>query len=169
MPKSPYYTIHLIVDPPFGVSVDRAGLRAVLRTAARAALRQQQAAGPAALSVRLADDAALHQLNCEFLGEDRPTDVLSFPSKASEASGAADADTGVRYYGDIAISLPTARAQARAAGHPLAAELRLLVVHGVLHLLGHDHARAREKTRMWQAQTAILAELAPTRARRSRA
>jgi probable rRNA maturation factor len=154
-----YYTIHLKVDPPFAGAVDRAGLRA----AARAALTQQQAAGPAALSVLVSTEATLHALNAEFRAEDHPTDVLSFPNAAGAAD---DPETGGRYYGDIAISLPTARAQAAAAGHPLLAELQLLVVHGVLHLLGHDHARVKDKAKMWQAQEVILAGLAQPRSRR---
>jgi probable rRNA maturation factor len=57
------------------------------------------------------------------------------------------------------ISAPRAQAQAEAAGHPLEAELQLLVVHGVLHLLGHDHARPEEKARMWKAQAEALESL----------
>jgi probable rRNA maturation factor len=143
------YQINLKIDPRYAQAADRAGLRA----AARAALEQQQAPAPAALTLLVSDDATLHRLNREFLDEDHPTDVLSFPD------GELDADTGRRYFGDIAVSLPTARRQAQAAHHPLIAELQLLVVHGVLHLLGHDHAKVRDKTRMWQAQDEILAEL----------
>jgi probable rRNA maturation factor len=66
------------------------------------------------------------------------------------------------YLGDIAISLPRATAQAEAAGHPVAAELQLLTVHGVLHLLGHDHAEPEEKAAMWAAQAAVLATLGVT-------
>jgi probable rRNA maturation factor len=159
----PYYTINLEVDPAFAGQVDRAGLRA----AARAALRQQQAPGPGALSLMIADDARLRALNSKFLDEDRPTDVLSFPS-GETAGGETDHDAEGRYYGDIALSLPTARAQARAARHSLLAEMQLLVIHGVLHLLGHDHARAKEKSKMWQAQADILAALTQPRARRAR-
>ena len=82
-----------------------------------------------------------------------PTDVLSFP--ASET----DPDTGASYIGDILISIPRAQAQADAAGHPLEAEVQLLVVHGVLHLLGYDHADAEEKALMWKAQAEILTGL----------
>ena len=149
MVMAPYYTINMKIDPAFAGQVDRAGLRA----AARAALKHQQAAGPGALSLLVSDDARLHALNSEFLHEDRPTDVLSFPS------GELNTRAGERYYGDIAISLPTARAQAKTARHTLLAEMQLLVVHGVLHLLGHDHARAKEKAKMWQAQADILAAL----------
>ncbi len=105
------------------------------------------------LSIVLTDDARLQQLNREYLGIDAPTDVLSFP--ASET----DPETGARYIGDILISIPRAQAQADAAGHPLESEVQLLVVHGVLHLLGHDHAEAEEKARMWKAQAEILEHL----------
>ena len=105
------------------------------------------------LSILLTDDARLHELNLNYLGVDAPTDVLSFP--ASET----DPETGARYIGDILISIPRAQAQADAAGHPLEAEVQLLVVHGVLHLIGHDHAEAEDKARMWKAQTEILKQL----------
>lgn len=126
---------------------------ALLEKAAGAALRQQAAPAGADLSLVLTDDAQLRQLNRDYLGLDTPTDVLSFPSEQT------DPETGSRYLGDILISLPRAAAQAAAAGHPVEAELQLLVVHGVLHLLGHDHAEAAEKARMWQAQAEILAGL----------
>jgi probable rRNA maturation factor len=125
----------------------------LLKRAALAALAHQKKTPEADLSIVLANDARLRQLNRDFLGIDAPTDVLSFP--ASEA----DPQTGSPYLGDILLSIPRARAQAKAAGHPLEAEVQLLVVHGVLHLLGHDHADAREKKRMWKAQAEILAAL----------
>ena len=120
----------------------------LLEQAARAALTHQSADGD--LTIVLTDDEQLHRLNRDFLGVDAPTDVLSFP--ASET----DPDTGRRYLGDILLSIPRADAQARAAGHALADEARLLVVHGVLHLLGHDHAEPGEKAKMWKAQEEIL-------------
>lgn len=125
----------------------------LLEQAARAALMHQGEPSESELSILLTDDARLQALNHKYLGIDAPTDVLSFP--ASET----DPETGARYLGDILISVPRAQAQAEAAGHPLEAEVQLLVVHGVLHLLGHDHAEAEEKARMWKAQTEILAGL----------
>ena len=101
----------------------------------------------------MTNDARLHELNLNYLGVDASTDVLSFP--ASET----DPETGAHYIGDILISIPRAQAQADAAGHPLESEVQLLVVHGVLHLLGHDHAEAEEKARMWQAQAEVLERL----------
>jgi len=105
------------------------------------------------LTVVLTDDDQLHELNRDYLGVDVPTDVLSFPA------GDEDPETGVRYLGDILISIPRAKKQAKAGGHPLEAEVQLLVVHGTLHLLGHDHAKAREKARMWKAQSEVMSKL----------
>lgn len=125
----------------------------LLERAAQAALEHESQTSESELTIVLTDDARLHQLNREYLGVDAPTDVLSFP--ASET----DPETGARYIGDILISVPRAQAQADAAGHPLESEVQLLVVHGVLHLLGHDHAEAEEKARMWRAQSEILEHL----------
>lgn len=120
----------------------------LLEQAALAALTHQSAEGD--LTLVLTDDEQLHRLNRDFLGVDAPTDVLSFP--ASET----DPETGARYLGDILLSVSRADAQARAANHPLEDEARLLVVHGVLHLLGHDHAEPDEKAKMWKAQGEVL-------------
>ena len=127
----------------------------LLERAANAALEHHasQQSLDSELSIILTDDARLHELNLNYLGVDAPTDVLSFP--ASET----DPETGARYIGDILISIPRAQTQADAAGHPLEAEVQLLVVHGVLHLIGHDHAEAEEKARMWKAQAEILERL----------
>ena len=125
----------------------------LLERAAQAALAHESESPNADLSIILTDDARLHELNLNYLNVDAPTDVLSFPAAET------DPETGARYLGDILISVPRARAQAEAAGHSLEAEVQLLVVHGILHLLGHDHARAREKARMWKAQQEILEHL----------
>lgn len=125
----------------------------ILERAAHAALEHESRSLDSELSIILTNDTRLHELNLNYLGVDAPTDVLSFP--ASET----DPETGARYIGDILISIPRARAQADAAGHPLESEVQLLVVHGVLHLLGHDHAQPEEKARMWTAQAEILETL----------
>jgi probable rRNA maturation factor len=125
----------------------------LLERAATTALEHESQSPDSELSIILTDDARLHELNLNYLGVDASTDVLSFP--ASET----DPETGAHYIGDILISIPRAQAQADAAGHPLESEVQLLVVHGVLHLLGHDHAEAEEKARMWQAQAEVLERL----------
>lgn len=123
----------------------------LVEEAACAVLTHQSAHGD--LTVVLTDDAQLHRLNRDYLGVDAPTDVLSFP--ASEP----DPETDTYYLGDILISAPRAARQAEAAGHPLESEVRLLVVHGVLHLLGHDHTDSQEKAEMWSVQAEILEAL----------
>ena len=125
----------------------------LLQHAARAALEHEGETLDSELTIVLTNDARLQELNRDYLGIDAPTDVLSFP--ASEL----DPETGARYVGDIIISVARAESQATAARHPLESEVQLLVVHGVLHLLGHDHAEAAEKARMWKAQAEVLERL----------
>jgi probable rRNA maturation factor len=137
--------IHVEAQVPFP--------KKLLEQAARAALEHEAQSPEADLSIILTDDARLQELNLNYLSVDAPTDVLSFPAAET------DPETGAPYLGDILISVPRARAQAEAAGHALEAEVQLLVVHGVLHLLGHDHARAKEKARMWKAQAEVLERL----------
>lgn len=139
--------IHIEINPSLQTSLQPDSLE---RTA-QAVLAHQSSDGD--LTIILTDDAQLRELNREYLGIDVPTDVLSFP--ASET----DPETARRYLGDILVSIPRAEAQARAAGHALEAEVQLLVVHGTLHLLGHDHAGDEEKARMWKAQAQILERL----------
>jgi len=126
---------------------------ALIERAAQAALTHPKDSLDVNLSVVLTDNRRLHKLNRDYLGIDAPTDVLSFPASES------DPETGARYLGDILISVPYARKGAKEAGHPLESELQLLVVHGVLHLLGHDHAKPKEKAKMWKAQREILESL----------
>jgi len=125
----------------------------LLERAARLTLDVQPDPIDGDITIVLTDDAQLHELNREYLGVDAPTDVLSFPASES------DPETGAAYLGDILISIPRAVAQAQSGGHSVEEEVQLLVVHGTLHLLGHDHAGADEKARMWTAQAGVLARL----------
>ncbi len=141
--------IHVLIEAPFDTLVpaellERAGLYT---------LRHAQFDETAEFSVVIDSDEKLHQLNHDFLGIDAPTDVLSFPSNEF------DPDEQAQYIGDVIISYPRAEIQAQAAGHPVINELQLLVVHGTLHLLGHDHAEPEEKAVMWAAQAEILTGL----------
>ncbi len=131
-----------------------------LRVAALATLKHQGVVSPCELTIVVSDDASLQALNARFRGINQPTDVLSF-SDDTRGPFAVIGAVGEfpRYLGDIVISLPTAQRQALEAGCTLTQELQLLIVHGVLHLLGHDHAEVADKTRMWQAQAEILALL----------
>lgn len=82
------------------------------------------------VDILLSTDAELKRLNRTFRGKNKPTDVLSFPAPAELAG---------QHAGDLAISLETASRQAAAYGHPLADEIRILILHGLLHLSGMDH------------------------------
>jgi probable rRNA maturation factor len=126
---------------------------ALLEKAAAHTLSYTRAGIDLELTLVIGDDALLQQYNRQYLGIDAPTDVLAFPAEYT------DPDTQARYLGDILISLPRAQQQSAAGGQPLADELQLLVVHGVLHLLGHDHTSSAEAGRMQSAQDAIMALL----------
>jgi probable rRNA maturation factor len=109
----------------------------------------------AELSLLLTGDETLQDLNRRYRGEDKSTDVLSFPA----GEDVVDPDSGNPYFGDIAISVPYARRQAEAGGHSVTGELQLLTVHGILHLLGYDHADADQKAEMWTIQREVLDQL----------
>jgi probable rRNA maturation factor len=105
------------------------------------------------LTIVLTDEKSILRLNQQYRGHDSSTDVLSF------TNGGIDPDTGDVYYGDVIIAVPIAKTQAKNAGHTLEAELALLAVHGVLHLLGYDHTNPEERNRMWTVKQTILAKL----------
>jgi probable rRNA maturation factor len=116
----------------------------------------REVAGGRRFTCLITNDAALHLLNREFRGKDAPTDVLSFP--AGEAGGEPGPEIG-----DIAISIDRARAQARERGHDTATEVRVLLLHGVLHLMGYDHerdgGRMRRLETRWRAKLGLPAGL----------
>jgi len=139
----------------FGTATEKA-----IRQAALAVLAHQAVDAVCAVVIVIADDAMLRDLNLRFRGENQPTDVLSF---ANEARGPfAGGDRGARYLGDIIISHERATAQAAAVGGTVTQEMQLLTVHGVLHLLGYDHADAATKALMWEAQRTVLQHLGIT-------
>jgi rRNA maturation RNase YbeY len=88
----------------------------------------------------------MQQLNRQYRGKDRPTDVLAFALREGESG---PAHTSV--LGDVVISLETAARQARSRRRPLAAEVRVLLVHGILHVLGYDHERGPAEARRMRA------------------
>jgi probable rRNA maturation factor len=106
------------------------------------------------LSIVLCDDAFIHPLNRDYRGKDRPTDVLSFPQREGEES---DPDDPV--LGDIVLSVERAQAQADERGHSLETEIRILLVHGILHLLGYDHEDDADAEEMEAEERRILSQL----------
>jgi probable rRNA maturation factor len=113
--------------------------RSVLRIADR--MLEELGLQSAELSVLLTDDTRIHALNRQHRGKDRPTDVLAFPLDE-------DPGEGPRILGDVVISLDTAERQARGRKRALLAEVRFLLAHGLLHLLGYDHGNPTEKRSM---------------------
>ena len=97
----------------------------------------------ASLSLALVNDAAIRELNRRYRGKDKATDVLSFPLDESPAAGQSET-----LLGDVVISVETARRQAADYNAPLQRELYRLLIHGLLHLLRHDHVRAPERRAM---------------------
>ena len=152
--------IHIQIDTRFRKRADPRWLR----TAARAVLQQTAATKGVEISIRVTDDAELRKLNRTYRGLDKPTDVLSFGDEGwRDGARATDQPTHdsaePEYLGDIVISIEKCEKQAHKANHPVEHELALLVVHGVLHLLGHDHDTRARKTLMWQRQAAALATI----------
>ena len=134
---------------------------------------QKEVAKGRPFDILIAGDTELRRLNRDFRGKDYPTDVLSFPSEprrqakacpttatlVGQALACQRPPAGGPHLGDIAISLGRARAQAREFGHPIETELEILMLHGVLHLCGHDHetdsgAMARAEKR-WRAKLGL--------------
>jgi len=130
----------------------------LVRRAARAALSAVPARQPrGTIAIALADDAALRALNHQFRGLNKPTNVLSFPAAQPLRSNAQR--RGAAQLGDIALALQTLRREAREKGKTLQQHLLHLVVHGTLHLLGHDHERPGQAKRMEGLERRVLAGL----------
>lgn len=108
------------------------------------------------LSIRLADVGAMEALHVRYLDEPGPTDVLSFPMDELRP-GSDDEPSEEGLLGDVVLCPQVAASQAIEAGHPLEAELAMLTVHGILHLLGFDHAEPEEKAQMFGLQGELLA------------
>ncbi len=146
-----------VLDKAWG---DAPALARHCRRAARAALAGS-GGNPGTVTVVLTSDAHARALNRRFRGKNRPTNVLAFPAD--------DAGTGrARALGDVVLARQTVRAEARAARLKAADHLSHLVVHGVLHLLGFDHIRAKAADDMEAREIRILARLGvpdPYRAR----
>jgi len=108
----------------------------------------------AELSVVLTGDGEMRRLNKAFRGKDKTTDVLSFP--LLEGKRLAVGGKGNLPLGDVVVSLPQAAKQAKARGVPVRNEVDLLLVHGLLHLLGYDHATKAQEKRMFGLQERLL-------------
>lgn len=146
--------IDVLIRPEFEQTVDAQDVHHTVF----AVLQAEAVSSKAELCIVITDDDEIQSLNRQFRGIDAPTDVLAFADEPTDQPFITAPDEPP-YLGDVIISFPRARVQAAAEGHNTAAEMRLLIVHGVLHLLGYDHAQPDEKARMWARQDAILSTL----------
>lgn len=113
------------------------------------------------VSITLTDDVYIHALNKKYRGIDRPTDVLSFALTESEEP---DYETEApETLGDLVISFPRAKAQAKEYGHSVKREIAFLTVHGMLHLLGYDHMEERDRIEMEEEQRYVMKSLGISR------
>ena len=154
------YEIEVAVDENFAAEINKEELR----NAATATLRHQ-GIDTGALTVVISDDVAVQVLNHQYRGIDAPTDVLSFAAQEGEMPGDLPpelAEEMGHYWGDLIIAFPYTKAQAQHYNNAVDAELRLLVVHGVLHLLGYDHDTPERQNAMWDIQRSILESLGDT-------
>jgi probable rRNA maturation factor len=119
----------------------------------------------AELAIVLVDEGAMEQLHVQWMDEPGPTDVLSFPMDELRP-GTEDAQTPPGLLGDIVLCPQVAQGQAETAGHSTLDELLLLTTHGVLHLLGFDHAEPEEEKEMFGIQRDILIGFAMQERRR---
>ena len=146
--------IEILIRPDVIFDGDPSEIEAVVR----AVFAAESVPEEADLSVVVTTDQEIRALNRQFRGIDAATDVLAFADDAPD-DRFIDAPEQPPYLGDVVLSLPRAQAQAADQGYEVWQEIELLVVHGVLHLLGYDHATETERETMWHKQDAILGAL----------
>jgi probable rRNA maturation factor len=144
-------TIEVVNESDVEVDVDALGAQA------RFVLDRLRIHPQAELSVVLVDEAAMTDLHVRWMDEPGPTDVLSFPmDELRQPQDDEEPEPGM--LGDVVLCPQVADRQARAAGHSRDDELALLLTHGILHLLGYDHAEPAEHAEMFGLQARLLAE-----------
>ena len=169
--RSPKRQVDVRVFPPFRGAAPAASVR----RAATAALALADPDGRSGASVVVADDETLHDLNLRFRGFDEVTDVLSFgeygapaedtalpPAESLPTDGFPPLPGEPTSLGEVVLSFPMAERQAREHNVPVEREAALLVVHGILHLLGHDHGEPEEEAAMRAMEQQALSALFPS-------
>ena len=146
----------------------------LMQTAADCALWMEGVSRPCAVNIRICDDDAIHEINREYRGVDRATDVLSFPTvnyPAGKTAGQCDKllarelddEVDACMLGDLIISMPHVLAQAAEYGHSPEREAAYLTVHGLCHLMGYDHIEDEDKKKMRAMEEKILSAIGMTR------
>jgi probable rRNA maturation factor len=151
--------IGIHVEEKFRELVDGGWVKKIVRQV----LKAEGVALPYEVSLVFTDSETVKQLNRDYRGVDEPTDVLAFymlPQKGSDDSFALPPD-GVTRLGEVIISYPQAAEQAKEQGHSLESELALLIIHGILHLLGYDHEKPEEESKMREMERKLLERCLP--------
>ena len=151
--------IGISVEEKFGGLVDEGWVREI----AQKVLEAEDVAPPYEVSLVFTDSETVQRLNRDYRGIDEPTDVLAFymlPQKEADSSFALPPD-GVLRLGEVIISYPQAVEQAKEQEHSVEEELALLIIHGILHLLGYDHEKPEEESRMRAREKELLEEMVP--------
>jgi probable rRNA maturation factor len=143
--------VSIEINNESAIEVDEAALQRL----AVYALDAMHVHADAELAIVLVDEGAMEQLHVQWMDEPGPTDVLSFPMDELRP-GTEDQPSPPGLLGDVVLCPQVAQAQAQTAGHPLIDELLLLTTHGILHLLGFDHAEPAEEKEMFGLQRDIL-------------
>ena len=152
--------LYIDIDKPFRRLVDEQWLRRIVEQT----LSKKGLDSPVELSLVITDAKTIQKLNKRYRGRDEATDVLSFAMLEENQSLAATPGfitppDGVLHLGEVILSYPQAATQAQEQNHPLERELALLVIHGVLHLLGHEHQEPEAELKMRAEEERILGEL----------
>ena len=153
--------VSIEVNNESGVDVDESELVAL----ARHVLDAMRVHAQAELSIVLVDEPAMEQLNRQWMDEQGPTDVLSFPMDELRP-GVDDEEPQAGLLGDVVLCPQVAGRQARSGGHSSEEELLLLTAHGILHLLGFDHAEPADERQMFDLQRKLLLTFLSTRGRK---
>jgi probable rRNA maturation factor len=144
--------------------------RETLKGVIKTVLTAEQTELNSEVSLLITSQQKVHDLNRTYLGEDRPTDVLSFPMLPpyQENPGFITPPDGFKHLGEVIISLPQAITQAAEHGHTMEREITILTIHGVLHLLGYDHGEPEEEARMKAREVEILSRIEKNKASTNR-
>jgi len=147
--------LYVKIDAPFESYVDEAWLRRVVA----ATLAVEGVNSPVELGLVITDDETIRYLNKKYRGQNEATDVLSFALLEDSDPPFINPPDGVLHLGEVILSYPQAMVQAEDHHHSLKQELALLVVHGVLHLLGHEDEDTKGELRMRAEEKRVLGEL----------
>jgi len=146
--------IETLIEKEFREDLDGGWVKKIVRQV----LKAEGVPSPYEVSLVFTDSDTVQRLNRDYRGVDEPTDVLAFymlPQKGTASSFALPPD-GVTRLGEVIISYPQALTQAKDQGHSLERELALLVIHGILHLLGYDHEKPEEESKMRERERELL-------------